>query len=274
MSDKYVSFRIEKCSNDTIKQSYQHNKREGFIPKYIDTSKTHLNECIFGGEIDFEKYKREQNKRGKRKIQKNTDRFFNGIFTFSESMSNDYLNNPELFKECSINFIEYLQKELNCYIPAADLHLDERTPHIHLIFDNITPNGQTVRKHINPKILSNLQTKMGEFFKPMGYKRGKPIEETKIKHLSVKDLHKYGKIKDELLKQLKGEINDLKIEINDLVELEKEHPVELDYLFNSFLQNGTVENLKLTKGKNYKKIIEQKLKEKLKEKNKNNNNLK
>lgn len=200
MNKKYVSFRIAKISNNRVISQVNHDMRIGYQPSYIDYKKMRDNYLIYKNEkYDKQKIydlKKEQNKRSKRKIQKNTERFFSGIFSFSSDMSQDFKSNKELYNSCAENFCKELEAQYGFQICYAVNHLDEKTPHIHLLFDNIDNNGKSIRRRITPEILKQCQTLMAECFKPMGYVRGE--ENSKRKHLNVKELHELNELKEKL----------------------------------------------------------------------------
>jgi len=191
MSEKYVSFRIEKKENNRVLAAINHDMRIGWQPKYIKRELSKKNITLIGSKMDKKRHKdlmAEQNKRSKRKIQKNTERFSAGIMTFSSSMSADQKMHPELFNECSKKFLSELNITHGLQIEYAEVHLDETTPHIHILFDNISKvDGKSIRRNINPKILSDIQTLMGKCFEPMGYQRGQDKNITRAEHLKVSD---------------------------------------------------------------------------------------
>jgi hypothetical protein len=243
---KYVSFRIAKVSNNKIKNQLNHNIRKGWQPSYIDLNKSYKNYTLMGvKDLDIDNIKREQNKRSKRKIQKNTDRFFSGIMTFSSTMKNDY--NRIDFDKCSRDFLEKLEKKLNVKVLQAEVHLDEANPHLHLIFDNISENGKAIKRTINPETLSECQTLMSECFKPMGYVRG---ELNSIrKHLNVKQLHELNEIKETLLNDAKEYKNELNIfnkilENQELTKEEKEILKSLAPSMFKFIEDSTIDKRK------------------------------
>lgn len=197
MENKYVSFRIEDIQNTTkLQKIINHDYRQGYIPKYVKSEKSHNNYNLWGHNFDIKKIEELQNSRSKRKIQKNTSRFFMGIVTFSETMSQDFYNNRKKFDECSKDYIENLQKKLNVKILSAIVHLDEKTPHIHLIFDNIDNNGKSIKRNITPQICSDLQDLGGNCYEKMGYQRGEKGS-SKI-HLNVNQLHMLESVKNDL----------------------------------------------------------------------------
>lgn len=237
--EKLLSFRIEKAANEKILGQINHDMRIGHIPKYINKDKMKDNLLLTGEKLNKKSYEellKEQNKRSKRKIQKNTERFFKGIMTFSKEMTQDYKSNPDMFKECSIEFIKKIEDKYQLQISYSELHLDETTPHIHLLFDNISKvNGKSIRRNINPKILSEIQTEMGIAFSKMGYQRGIEKSITNAEHFKFQD---YTKLKEEV-ESLKKDIEGLK---NDGKDLEK--------LFNKIIEQkelteSEIENLKV-----------------------------
>lgn len=211
--EKFVSFRIGKLANHKVLNQINHDMRIGWQPSYIDYEKMADNRLIYGEKFDKKSYydlRAEQSKRSKRKIQKNTERFSTGIFTFSQTMKEDYKNSPEVFNNCSKKFCEKLEEEFGLQISYAELHLDETTPHVHILFDNISKiDGKSIRRNITPDKLSKAQTLMGECFEPMGYKRGE--ENSKRKHLNVKELHEINEAKEKLKNELKGFKDELKL---------------------------------------------------------------
>jgi len=200
--EKFASFRIQKLENHKAKNALNHNIRKGWQPKYIDTSRSYKNYTIEGSrDLDLEAIKKEQQKRSKRKIQKNSTRFLSGIMTFSNSMSKDY--DREIFDDCSKDFIKKIKDHLGLTILQAEVHLDETTPHIHLIFDNLDKNGKTINRTITPEKLSQAQDLIGESFEEMGYRRGIDKNETNAKHLTISDYQKLKAEEEQLSKDNK-----------------------------------------------------------------------
>lgn len=208
--DKYVSFRIETLQNTEtsyhkVKHRLAHDFRTGYIPKNINQDKIKDNIVLQGGNFlnDFENVLISQEKRGTRKLQKNCSRFFGAIMTFSNTMAQDYKNNPKLFKKCAMSFLKDIESTLETNALSVVLHLDETTPHIHIIFDNIDKNGKTVQRQLTRDNLSQLQTLMGDYFDPMGYKRGISTIETKATHISTKTYKELKKIEDKIKEDCK-----------------------------------------------------------------------
>jgi len=250
---KFLSFRIEKKANEKVLGQINHDMRIGKIPKYINKEKSGDNILLFGEKLNKKSYEdllQEQNKRSKRKIQKNTERFFSGVMTFSNEMTQDYKNNPNQFQENAKAFLKDLEEKYQLQISYAELHLDETTPHIHLMFDNISKeNGKSVRRTINPKKLSEIQTLLGEHFSNMGYSRGKDKNETNAKHFDFKDYQKVKKELEELKEAAEGYKKELRVfeKISKEEELNNEDievlKVFVPYMFK-MLNNATTKQKK------------------------------
>lgn len=168
-----------------------------------------------------------------RKAQKTAMFFMSAIMTFSETMAEDYKNNPDLYEKCSLDFNNKLQDIFGLQILYSMTHLDEKTPHNHMLLDNISKkDGKGIDRRTKPKDLEAIQTLMGECFAPMGYVRGIPVAETHSKHLPVQTLHKLEEIKEAL-----GD--DINV-INNLIDLhQKEHPA-LMMLLNILSSNRKI----------------------------------
>lgn len=204
--EKYVSFRIQKKSEAGIRNQLNHDYRKGHIPKYINRALSDSNVALIDTiRANTVKNKVEASKtlvkeKTGRKAQASAEFLFTGIMTFSESMKYDYKNNPELFAKNAKEFLQRISDKYDMKCLSAVIHLDEKTPHIHLVFDNISQTtGKGIRRTISPKKLSDIQTIMGSCFSDMGYQRGKSKFETLAKHINFKDYHKV----EELVKDLK-----------------------------------------------------------------------
>jgi len=222
--NKYVSFRLEKSNLVKVVNQYNHDTRR-HSPKYINASKSSENITLFVSDrfkalrdkdlkpkALFESYNEEQRIRIKektnRKAQASAEFFNSAIMTFSPTMAEDYKKNPELFKKCSLVFLESLKEKYGINIMESIIHLDESNPHIHLTIDNIGENGKGVRRTITPNKLSDIQTLMGKSFEPMGYERGESRKITNRKHLTVRELHGV----DDIYNQLNDDIKSLEEE--------------------------------------------------------------
>ena len=263
MTDKFVSFRIEKQNRAGAMNSFYHDFRR-HTPSYVDKSRSELNKTILKGQFFedvltkvkaeeeelrpkhiFDYYEINQKERvknlTKRKAQKNAELFNSGIMTFSPSMAEDYANNSELFEEKSKQFLEQLKEQFGFNVMYAQLHLDEETPHVHILFDNIGFDGKGVRRNINPYKLMQIQTLMGDCFAEMGYKRGKPASETRREHLSV---YQYKEAAEAIETLLEVDRDNAKRQIDNFMKDYAEGKPEAQALMTIFNQGKTIDEMK------------------------------
>lgn len=226
MTEKFLSFRIEKLSSISAAQNQFYHDYRIVAPKYADPSlkakNKRINRSQFFNEMRqskepniIKKYNESQKTRIKEKTgrtaQASAEFFNSGILTFSPQMKDDYENNPEMFSDSLKNFTQELEDLFGLQAIYMVIHLDENCPHAHFLFDNIGQDGKSIRRKINPIILSNIQTAAGKHFSKMGYQRGKSVEETSRKHLTVRESHRVGNI----IKQLEKEAQTLQIDIKN-----------------------------------------------------------
>lgn len=253
--EKYVSFRIKKLENSRVMAAANHDRRFGWQPSYIDRKSTYKNYTILGKTFTKEELKIKMKnqdilvkEKTNRKLQANAERFTSGIMTFSNSMKEDYERNPKLFDECSKLFLTKITQEYNFQIEYAELHLDETTPHVHILFNNIsTETGKSIRRNINPKILTKIQTLMGECFQEMGYKRGVSAKITNARNIGVSGFRELEDTKKQLQEDnqtLINLFNDL-INTKPLTSKQKELLVDLAPALFQFVNKADVKKRKI-----------------------------
>jgi len=220
MEKKLVSFRIEKSTFSESQNQLRHDFRQ-HIPSYVDLERTKNNVELFISEnfkeainlqssqkksqlqIINERQKERIKQLTKRTAQNNAEYFNQGIITFSPSMRAVYETNTELFNQCALNFIAQINKKYGLNALYAVTHNDEETPHIHLLFDNISEkSGKSIRRKINPKVLSDIQSLLGECYSPLGFKRGEYVTDTRREHLGVREYKETAKSLNDLAARL------------------------------------------------------------------------
>lgn len=81
---------------------------------------------------------------------------------------------------------DFCKKEFGENVINLTLHLDEKTPHLHLISTPITPDGRLCAKEIfTPENARIWQDKIGEAVKPLGLQRG--IKNSEKQYTSSRD---------------------------------------------------------------------------------------
>lgn len=151
----YAIIRNEKYKRENLKGIYKHNERKNknYSNKNIDKTKSHLNyslkEATMSYDKLFDKIKEEYHLKGQIKTVSNiaceyiitSDREF-----FQEIGAEE---TKRYFKE-AYNFVCNYKNLEEKYIMSANVHLDEETPHMHLIFIPVVhtkdKNGNSIDK--------------------------------------------------------------------------------------------------------------------------------
>ena len=202
----YAIIRNEKYTKEKMLQISPHNERQkkSYSNKNIDKNKTYLNyhlkKPIENTYLkDFKRLKEENNLKGQ--IHKNSIYVCEMLIT-SDKKFFDSIGEEETkryFKE-SFNFIsqyKHLGKE---NIISAVVHLDEETPHMHLVFipvvNSVDKNKNKIRKISSSEFWREknsytiLQDRFYEFIKSKNFNLERGNTKEKQKHLNVEDLKK------------------------------------------------------------------------------------
>lgn len=249
--------RIEKIkTRSQISASQNHNLRLTAVSN-ADPSKSHLNRT--SGAKSY-----------KELIAELEDRFFKfGITPRKDAVQVVEViltASPEFFTGISdeklkewvqANF-KWAKEEFSGNLLQFTLHLDESTPHIHLLFTPITPDGRLSMKDLygGREKLSALQTRYAQRMEFFGLKRG--IENSKAKHNVIKKF--YSLVND--IEKIKKSENSEYIYRNNF-----KNNIDIDYsdeLFNKI--NSSLKSLDITQSsddnnhKNGKKKLKNKSK--------------
>ena len=203
----YAIIRNEKLTRTEAKGSYVHNERrtKGHANKDIDSEKTHLNYYLKKNELsyikEFDKLKKENNLKGH--IRSNSIIMCEMLFT-SDKEFFDKIGEKETkrYFEESYNFICSYKNLGEKNIISAVVHLDEGTPHMHLIYIPVIHTKDKERKEIDKICCRDfwkgrdsyrqLQNAFFEYITSKGFEieRGLPVEETGAKHEKIENLKK------------------------------------------------------------------------------------
>ena len=212
----YAIVRNEKLTRSKAKGICVHNDRKSknHSNKEIDIERTKLNYYLKKNELnyvkEFDRLREKNNLKGQ--IRENSIIMCEMIFT-SDSKFFDEIGTEETkrYFEESYNFICNYKGIGNKNIISAVVHLDEGTPHMHLVY---IPVIKTTDKEGNPieKVCSrefwkgrdsyrNLQNSYYEFISKKGFdlERGLPAEESCRKHETIqnyKNLTNFEKTKE------------------------------------------------------------------------------
>lgn len=210
--------RMEKMKSDNLVGIGNHNQRRfsNHSNKDIDVSKSHLNYDILDKvksyKTDIEGYIN-ANKSSKRAVRKDAVLVCEWIITsdsdFFESMSP--ADTREYFQTAIDFFAERYGSKNLMY---AQVHLDERTPHMHL---GIVPfdkdNKLTAKTMFDREALQDIQNELPRYMNERGFKVERGRAGSEAKHLTVqeyKDVQKEIKKQSEVLDGVKKELESVK----------------------------------------------------------------
>jgi hypothetical protein len=185
----YAILRHNKVKSSTKGAAISHNHRLGDDDKVnIDKGKKHLNRCFFGegaqGRLDAKlpgKYRKDAVVSVEILLTSGPE-FFDGIEPDREKLA----KNP-IFLSWLAKSIEWAKKEFGSNLVDATLHMDESSPHIHLLTVPLTKDGRLCAKEVTArKEMQRRQTGYAEAMKPLGLVRGEPATETKRRHIGLK----------------------------------------------------------------------------------------
>lgn len=214
----YCVARMEKMKSDNLVGIGNHNQRRfsNHSNKDIDVSKSHLNYDILDKvksyKTDIEGYIN-ANKSSKRAVRKDAVLVCEWIITsdsdFFESMS---LADTREYFQTAIDFFAERYGSKN--LMYAQVHLDERTPHMHL---GIVPfdkdNKLTAKTMFDREALQDIQNELPRYMNERGFKVERGRAGSEAKHLTVqeyKDVQKEIKKQSEVLDGVKKELESVK----------------------------------------------------------------
>lgn len=214
----YCVARMEKMKSDNLVGIGNHNQRRfsNHSNKDIDVSKSHLNYDILDKvksyKTDIEGYIN-ANKSSKRAVRKDAVLVCEWIITsdseFFESLTP--ADTREYFQTAIDFFAERYGSKNLMY---AQVHLDERTPHMHL---GIVPfdkdNKLTAKTMFDREALQDIQNELPRYMNERGFKVERGRAGSEAKHLTVqeyKDVQKEIKKQSEVLDGVKKELESVK----------------------------------------------------------------
>ena len=228
----YAIIRNTKYKRENLKGIYRHNERKNknYSNANIDKEKSYLNYSIktpqYSYEKEFERIREQSDLKGQIKVVSNiaceyiitSDKeFFERI---GESETKRYF-------EIAYKFVTEYKNLGEQYIMSAKVHMDEETPHMHLIFlpvvHTIDKKGNDIDKLACSEFWKakdsyrQLQNAFYDYMTSYNFKleQGVPIEESGRKHLDLKeykDITNFDKTKEKL--------QNIKLELPDVPTLE------------------------------------------------------
>ncbi len=203
----YAIIRNDKLTRVDAQGSYIHNDRrsKGHSNKDIDPTRTHLNFWCKKNELtyikEFDKMKKEYDLKGT--IRSNSNIMCEMMITSDNAFFNKIgLEETKRYFKESYKFVCNYKNPEEKYIVSAAVHLDENTPHMHLIYIPVIHTKDKEGNDID-KICCrdfwkgidsyrDLQNTFHKYITSKGFdlERGLPVEETRAKHEKIEDLKK------------------------------------------------------------------------------------
>ena len=268
----YAIIRNEKLARVEAQGAYIHNARrsKGHTNKDIDNTRTHLNFYCKKNEQtyikEFDRIKKEYDLKGH--IRSNSIILCEMMIT-SDKEFFDKIGLEETkryFKE-SYEFVCNYKNLGEKYIVSAVVHLDETTPHMHLIYIPVIHTKDKEGNEID-KICArdfwrgrdsyrDLQNEFHKYITSKGFEleRGLPIEETGAKHQKIEELKKITNFENtkKVLENVKLElpeipnINDIKLIKLNKEKVENEIIKQKDELIQELYQDNITLHKELSK---------------------------
>ena len=268
----YAIVRNEKLTRNEAKGRYVHNERKtkGHTNKDIDPEKTHLNYYFKKNELsyikEFDNLRKEIDLKGH--IKSNSIILCEMIFTSDkEFFDNIGEEETKRYFEESYKFVCNYKNLGEENIISAVVHLDEGTPHMHLVFIPVVHTKDKEGNQID-KVCSRdfwkgrdsyriLQNNFYDYITSKGFEleRGIEVEQTGAKHEKIEDLKKITNFENtkKVLDNIKLElpkipdINDIKIIKLNREKVENEIIKPKDKLINELFQDNKILHKELSK---------------------------
>lgn len=228
----FAIIRNTKYKRENLKGIYRHNERKNknYSNDNIDKERSYLNYSIkspkYRYDKEFDRLKEEYNLKGQIKVVSNIACEY--IIT-SDKQFFDEIGEEETkrYFETAYNFVAEYKNLGEQYIMSAKVHMDEETPHMHLIFLPVVHTTDKKGNNIDKLACSEfwkvkdsyrqLQNAFYEYMTLNNFKleRGMPIEESGRKHL---DLKEYKDITN--FEKTKEKLQNIKLELPNVPNLE------------------------------------------------------
>ena len=227
----YAIIRNTKYKRENLKGIFRHNERrnKNYSNENIDKEKSYLNYSLkspqYSYEKEFDRIKEKYNLKGQIKTVSNI------ACEYIITSDHDYFEGigeeeTKRFFETAYKFVSEYKDLGEQYIMSAKVHMDEQTPHMHLVFlpviHTTDKKGNSIDKLACSefwKAKDSYRQLQDAFYKYMvengfNLQRGLPKEETGREHYSVEE---YKKITN--FKQTKEILNNMKLELPDIPDI-------------------------------------------------------
>ena len=227
----YAIIRNTKYKRENLKGIFRHNERrnKNYSNENIDKEKSYLNYSLkspqYSYEKEFDRIREKYNLKGQIKTVSNI------ACEYIITSDHDYFERigeeeTKRFFETAYKFVSEYKDLGEQYIMSAKVHMDEQTPHMHLVFLPVVHTTDKKGNSIDKLACSEfwkskdsyrqLQDAFYKYMVENGFnlQRGLPKEETGREHYSVEE---YKKITN--FKQTKEILNNMKLELPDIPDI-------------------------------------------------------
>ena len=217
----FAIIRNTKYKRENLKGIYRHNERKNknYSNENIDKDKSYLNYSIkspkYRYDKEFDRLKEEYNLKGQIKVVSNIACEY--IIT-SDKQFFDEIGEEETkrYFETAYNFVAEYKNLGEQYIMSAKVHMDEETPHMHLIFLPVVHTTDKKGSPIEKLTCSEFWKEKDKYMVDHNFQleRGTAVEETGRKHLDLKefkDITNFDKTKEKL--------QNIKLELPDIPDI-------------------------------------------------------
>lgn len=150
---------------------------------------------------------------GKRKIRSDAVKFLSHMFSGSNKQMMKIFSDEKTINHWLQQTYNFAKEEFGKEnIIKISLHLDERTPHLHITSVPLTPDGRLSAREImgNREKMKERQSKYAEMMKDLGLERG--IENTGIRRETAQDFSRRVQVADLEIEKLKVRKSDNSID--------------------------------------------------------------
>ena len=228
----YAIIRNVKYKRENLKGIYRHNERKNYnySNRNIDKEKAYLNyaikEPIYSYEKEFDRIKEKYDLKGQIKTVSNIacEYIITSDKEFFEEIGEE---ETKRYFKTAYQFVSKYKNLGEKYIMSAQVHMDEETPHMHLVFLPVVHTTDRKGNNIDKLACSEfwkekdsyrqLQNAFHKYMVDHNFQleRGVAVEETGRKHINLKeykDITNFEKTKEKL--------QNIKLELPDVPNLE------------------------------------------------------
>jgi len=182
-----INFRIQRTNDASAAGQKAHDERIGNQPKYVDSSKTHMNSTMLTM-YPIEKIREECDRRrmdngAKRRMRSDAVSVWTGLLSFGKEAQKVFNALPhEKQNELYRKSIEGVADYFKTTVEALSAHRDESADHAHFMYAGVCLDGQPLSNKLNKEIYSEIQDIAASPFNEIGITRGEKKTE-KIKRM-------------------------------------------------------------------------------------------